>query len=115
MCIAGQLLTSQLNILPITVERNAYGRQVASFEEPIRITEKLNGKQTVENTIFIRAPVIRSLNDPEVEVVAMNSEEVVGVKKGNIIGTSFHPEITPSLTWHRAFLDCCVDVLQKSN
>lgn len=111
-----ELNVIQLGCLGITTRRNTYGRQDASFEGDILVTDRLfAGEQAcLERTAFIRAPGIVDIHDPEIEVIARLGNEIVGVKKGKKMATSFHPEITPSLRWHRAFLESCWSEVPKS-
>ena len=82
--------------LPVKVSRNAYGGQTHSFEASVDIS----GHH--ENVAFIRAPKI--LDSSRVEIVATLDSEPVAVRKGNIWGASFHPEITGSTVLHNLFL-----------
>jgi 5'-phosphate synthase pdxT subunit len=84
--------------LPITVERNAYGSQLESFEYEI---ETPIGRQQVA---FIRAPKIRSIDNPAVEVLAQLNGEPIAVRYGNVFGAAFHPELTGSVWLHELFL-----------
>ena len=62
--------------------------------------------------IFIRAPKIISVDNPEVKVLAeLGSEEAVAVQQGNIMATSFHPELTDDTRWHCYFLKMCINKL----
>jgi 5'-phosphate synthase pdxT subunit len=85
-------------ILPVTIARNAYGRQTDSFIEKIAIPV-LSGEPYTAT--FIRAPRIQAVG-PGVEVLAEASghgtSEPVMVQKGNLLGLSFHPELTPEDT-----------------
>jgi 5'-phosphate synthase pdxT subunit len=84
--------------LDITVRRNAFGRQVESFESEI----EFNGSPL--KAIFIRAPWVEE-SGPSVKVLASTSGHAVAVRQGNILATSFHPELTSDLTVHRYFFD----------
>lgn len=91
----------QLATLPVTVKRNAYGRQLGSFST---IT---NVKHIGEIPLrFIRAPYIESV-DPNVEILAEVDNHIVAVKFGRQIGLAFHPEITEDLSVHRYFISLC--------
>src|SRR5579884_4249373 len=89
-----------LGILDVEVNRNAFGRQGESFETDLLIP-KIGEKPY--HAVFIRAPVITSVGS-EVEVLARTEEGVVAVQQGNIIGTSFHPELSGDSRLHRYFL-----------
>ena len=84
--------------LPVSVERNAYGSQLESFEYEI------DTPSGAERVAFIRAPKIRSIDDPRVEVLADLNNEAIAVRFENLFGASFHPELTGSVWLHKQFL-----------
>lgn len=88
-----------LGVLHITVRRNAFGAQIHSFEDSVQMPS-LNLSVT---GVFIRAPIVTAVG-PEVEVLATYDEKVVAVRKGPIVGTSFHPELTDDASLHTWFL-----------
>lgn len=92
-------LTKPLGLLDVTVRRNAYGRQVDSFEEEIEI-EGIGRF----NAVFIRAPIIERVG-PGVRVMAYQDQHPVMVQEGNVLATSFHPELTDDPRVHRYFLE----------
>ncbi len=80
-----------LGILNVTVKRNGFGRQKESFEERVNVTW---GKRNAKITgVFIRAPRIIDM-EKDVSVIAKLSKEPVGVIQKNVIGISFHPELS---------------------
>lgn len=91
--------------LDVTVRRNAFGRQVDSFEEDLHVTGLPGGPV---RAVFIRAPWVED-HGPEVEVLAAvtvgDREHPVVVRHGPLLATSFHPEVTRDLRIHRTFLD----------
>lgn len=89
-----------LGLLDAVVERNAYGRQVDSFETEVA-APALGGRV---RAIFIRAPRIRAVG-PGVEVLARLGGEPVAVRQGRILALTFHPELTGESRIHAAFLD----------
>lgn len=91
----------RLGVLDATVRRNAFGRQVDSFETELSMPEV--GADTVP-AVFIRAPVIISVG-PEVRVLAEVKGQAVAVRQNNILATSFHPELTPDTRLHSYFLN----------
>ena len=97
----------RLGVLDATVRRNAFGRQVDSFEADLVIPEL--GPEPLP-AVFIRAPVILATG-PEVNILARvemdGAERAVAVRQGRILATSFHPELTPDTRFHRYFLDIC--------
>jgi 5'-phosphate synthase pdxT subunit len=89
-----------LGLVDIEVDRNAYGRQVASFEADLALageTEPLRG-------VFIRAPRVRRTG-PNVEILAEHDGEPVLVRDGRMLVASFHPELTEDSRVHELFLD----------
>ena len=99
---AGMILLDRehLGLVDLSVRRNAYGRQVASFEADLELsgeTEPLRG-------VFIRAPRVAATG-PEVEVLAELEGEPVLLRDGRFLVASFHPELTDDLRVHELFLD----------
>ncbi len=97
---------SSLDLLDIDVRRNAYGRQVFSFETFLTVP-CLNGTRKPADSfraIFIRAPRITRVG-PAVKVLASHNDEPVAVEKGNILGLCFHPELTRDSRFHAYFLE----------
>ena len=88
-----------LGILDITVERNAFGAQVHSFEDEISVA----GLDDPLTAVFIRAPIVRQFGKT-VEVLAEYQGHVVAVRQGSRIGTAFHPELTGDDRFHCWFL-----------
>jgi len=91
---------SHLGLVDIDVDRNAYGRQVASFEADLRFRDD----EKPLRGVFIRAPRVRDLGS-EVEVLAEHDGEPVLVRDGRFIVASFHPELTDDTRVHELFLD----------
>lgn len=90
----------RLAVMDITVERNAFGRQVDSFEADVDFAGVNSGPV---RAVFIRAPVIRSVGDG-VGVLAVHSGRIVAARQGNLLALAFHPELTDDLRIHRYFL-----------
>ena len=91
-----------LRLLDITVQRNAYGRQLDSFEADVEIPslgdEPLHG-------VFIRAPVVSEVG-PNVEVLARDADgRPIAVRQGRVMATAFHPELTSDRRLHRLLLE----------
>jgi len=99
---AGMILLdrSHLGVLDLEVERNAYGRQVASFEADL----SLDGDDRPLRGVFIRAPRVGDVG-PDVEVLAELDGEPVLLRDGRVIVASFHPELTDDTRVHERFLD----------
>ena len=94
--------TPALGLMDIKVRRNAFGRQVDSFETELEIHDI--GEEPYP-AVFIRAPFIEEY-DEDVEVLArLPDGTVVAVRQGNLLATAFHPELTEDLRFHRYFLD----------
>jgi 5'-phosphate synthase pdxT subunit len=97
--MAGQ---QSLGGLDIAVRRNAFGRQRESFEVDIDIAEL--GAPPV-HAVFIRAPVVEQVGDRASILGALEDGRVIAVEQGNLLGTSFHPEMTDDHRFHRRFYD----------
>lgn len=93
-----------LGLMDITVERNAFGRQVNSFEADLPVPT-LEEPDHPFPGVFIRAPWIERVG-PGVEVIARLPEEerIVAARQGHLLATAFHPELTPDPRFHRYFL-----------
>lgn len=93
--------------LAITVRRNAFGRQVQSFESDVDLGEIEGGPV---HAVFIRAPWVESVGD-QVKVLGavvppgLDEPKIIAVRQGNLLATAFHPEVTDDLRVHRRFLD----------
>ena len=92
--------------MDITVKRNAYGNQLDSFQTDINLPEISNKPIPL---IFIRAPYIEVAQE-HVEVLAKIDNNIVAAKQDNMLVTSFHPELTQDLSWHKYF---CNMILHK--
>lgn len=89
-----------LGAMDITVDRNAFGRQINSFETDLAIAEI--GDQPF-HAVFIRAPVVTAVEVP-VEVLArLDDGRIVAVRQGHLLATAFHPELTDDLRLHSYF------------
>jgi 5'-phosphate synthase pdxT subunit len=87
-----------LPLLDVTVKRNAFGRQLDSFEGEVRVP--VLGDTPVHG-VFIRAPVI-TRTGPGVDVLAtLDDGRIVAVREGNVIATAFHPELAGETRFHR--------------
>ncbi|MFB6079014.1 MAG: pyridoxal 5'-phosphate synthase glutaminase subunit PdxT [Halarchaeum sp.] len=84
-----------LDIVDATVDRNAFGRQVDSFEAPLDVA----GLAEPFPAVFIRAPLIDDVG-PDVDVLATWDDRPVAVRDGPVVGTSFHPELTADARVH---------------
>jgi 5'-phosphate synthase pdxT subunit len=93
----------RLGLMDLVVERNAFGRQIASFEAKLVIPE-IGAPEF--HAIFIRAPFISRVG-PEVQVLAALDEKILMARQGNQLAAAFHPELTKDLRIHRYFLKLC--------
>ncbi len=91
-----------LGLMDIGVHRNAFGRQIDSFEQDLDVP--CFGGQPF-HSVFIRAPAIFRLGEGVEVLSALPSGEPVAVEQGNLMATSFHPELTGDPRFHRHFLD----------
>ncbi len=89
-----------LGLLDAVVARNAFGRQVDSFEAALDVPTL--GPEPL-GAVFIRAPYVVEAG-PDVEVLARHDGKIVFVRQGNVLGTAFHPELTAEDRVHRFFL-----------
>ena len=86
--------------IDMTVRRNAFGRQVDSFENDI----DFRGLDGPAHAVFIRAPWVERVG-PDVEVLARSGDHIVAVRQGRVLATAFHPEITGDRRVHKLFVD----------
>jgi pyridoxal 5'-phosphate synthase pdxT subunit len=95
-----------LGLVDLTVDRNAYGRQVASFEADLALA----GEDRPLRGVFIRAPRVREAG-PEVEVLAEHEGRPVLARQGRFLVASFHPELTEDARVHELFLDAVEEAM----
>ncbi|MCV0412946.1 pyridoxal 5'-phosphate synthase glutaminase subunit PdxT [Nitrosarchaeum sp.] len=99
--VVGKTDQPLLDLLDIKLERNSFGRQKESFEANISMNSidipKFNG-------VFIRAPSVSDTGSG-VEVLSKFNEKIVAVKKGNMLGVAFHPELTEDVSLHKYFIN----------
>ena len=99
--IVGKTDQPLLDIFDIKLERNSFGRQKESFESDVTLDSihipKFNG-------VFIRAPSVSDVG-PDVEILSKFNDRIVAIKKGNVIGTAFHPELTEDTAIHKYFIN----------
>jgi 5'-phosphate synthase pdxT subunit len=95
-----------LGIMDITVERNAFGRQVDSFEADLDIAplNKATNTATPYHAVFIRAPIIESVKGRARVLSKLPDGRIVAAQEGRLLATSFHPELTPDTRFHKFFL-----------
>ncbi|WP_339322885.1 pyridoxal 5'-phosphate synthase glutaminase subunit PdxT [Paenibacillus sp. FSL W8-0194] len=91
---------AHLELMDITVARNAFGRQRESFETDLDV----KGINEPVRAVFIRAPLIRSVGD-QVDVLSSYNGEIVAARQGHLLASSFHPELTDDYRLHQYFVD----------
>jgi 5'-phosphate synthase pdxT subunit len=107
----------QLGVLDMVVRRNAFGRQVDSFEEDLDFRELPGGPV---HAVFIRAPWVESVADhvevlatvPETEVAGVAAGKIVAVRQGPVLATAFHPELTGDGRVHEFFVRMVRDSIE---
>lgn len=102
-----------LGLMDITVDRNAYGRQIASFETELDIPalETVSSSKAPFNGVFIRAPLISSVGKDAETLAKLPDGRVVAAQQGHLLATAFHPELTEDDRVHRYFIHL---VLEKT-
>jgi len=111
---AGAILLSQdahrsqplLELMDITVDRNAFGRQIASFETDLDIPalESISPESKPFHGVFIRAPLITSVEGDGKILSSLPDGRVVAAQQGHLLATAFHPELTDDDRMHRYFI-----------
>lgn len=97
-----------LRLMDMTVARNAFGRQRESFETDLDV----KGIDTPLRAVFIRAPLIKEVG-PEVDVLSTYKGEIVTARQGNLLASSYHPELTDDFRLHGYFLDMAKEAAAK--
>lgn len=102
-----------LGLMDITIQRNAFGRQVESFEAALNVPAlspfNSNGSNPPYHAVFIRAPLIAEAG-PGVDICAsLPDGRIVAARQGKLLATSFHPELTEDDRFHRWFLELAKD------
>jgi 5'-phosphate synthase pdxT subunit len=95
-----------LGLMDIKVERNAFGRQLDSFEADLDIPElkQVTGTVNPYHAIFIRAPIIESVSGDTKVLSTVPDGRIVAAQQGHLLATSFHPELTDDTRFHEYFL-----------
>jgi 5'-phosphate synthase pdxT subunit len=96
-----------LELMDIVVERNAFGRQVDSFEVDLNVPALANVDKENKpyHAVFIRAPLIESVNG-KVEILAkLTNGKIVAAREGRLLATAFHPELTLDDRFHQLFME----------
>lgn len=95
-----------LGLMDIRVERNAFGRQIASFEIDLNVPELagLEDGDRPYHAVFIRAPLIESVHGEAKVIATLEDGRIVAAQQGHLLATAFHPELTGDDRFHRYFL-----------
>lgn len=95
-----------LGLMDIKVKRNAFGRQIDSFETDLEIDElyKATGTEHPYHAVFIRAPIIESVGGSARILSALEDGRIVAAQQGHLLATSFHPELTDDTRFHEYFI-----------
>jgi pyridoxal 5'-phosphate synthase pdxT subunit len=103
--VVGETKQKLFGVLDVVIERNAFGRQHESFEVDLDIP--ILGKELFRG-IFIRSPIINNVGE-NVNILTKLNDKIVAVKQNNIIGTSFHPELSTDRRLHELFIKDSVE------
>lgn len=103
-----------LGIMDIVVERNAFGRQVDSFEVGLEVSAFTNGDTRAFPAIFIRAPKLVAAHGAAQVIARLADGTAVAAQEGHWLVTSFHPELTNDSRFHRYFLQLIADSTIKN-
>ncbi len=95
-----------LQVMDIGVRRNAFGRQIDSFEQDLDIAGL---EPDPFHAIFIRAPVVIRVGQQVKTLATLSNGQAVAVRQGNLMATAFHPELTDDTRLHQYFLDLAAD------
>lgn len=95
-----------LGLMDIKVQRNAFGRQIDSFETDLEIDElmKATGTEHPYHAVFIRAPIIESVSGDAKILSQLKDGRIVAAQEGHLLATSFHPELTADTRFHEYFI-----------
>lgn len=95
-----------LGLMDIKVQRNAFGRQVDSFETDLKIDElfKATGTEHPYHAVFIRAPIIESVHGKARVLSTLEDGRIIAAQEGHLLATSFHPELTNDTRFHEYFI-----------
>jgi 5'-phosphate synthase pdxT subunit len=95
-----------LGLMDIKVQRNAFGRQIDSFETDLDIPElkQTTGSDAPYHAVFIRAPIIESVSGDAKILASVSDGRIVAAQQGHLLATSFHPELTNDTRFHEYFL-----------
>jgi 5'-phosphate synthase pdxT subunit len=100
---------SPIGVMDMSVERNAFGRQIDSFEADLAVTG-LDGSPL--HAIFIRAPIITAVRDGVEAIARLDDGRIVAARQGRLLATCFHPELTDDRRMHALFASMVAEAAQ---
>jgi 5'-phosphate synthase pdxT subunit len=100
----------RIGLMDLAVQRNAFGRQLESFELDL----PFEGLEQPIHAVFIRAPLVERLGEHARPLASLPDGRVVAARQGNLVATAFHPELTPDTSLHRWFLGLCAEPAQPA-
>jgi 5'-phosphate synthase pdxT subunit len=95
---------ARIGLMDMTVHRNAFGRQIDSFETDLEFV----GLPRPIHAVFIRAPLVERLGPAAEALATLPDGRVVAARQGRLLATAFHPELTPDTSLHGWFLESCL-------
>ncbi len=107
--IVGGEPDGRIGLMDLTVQRNAFGRQIDSFEVDLPFA----GLAHPIHAVFIRAPTIQRLGDAAEALATLPDGRVVAARQGNLLATAFHPELTPDVSLHAYFIARCREAARE--
>ena len=101
-----------LGVMDISVERNAFGRQIDSFEVRLQVPVLSNGNSLPFPAVFIRAPILRTVDEEAGAITLARLEDgtAVAARQGRWLVTAFHPELSDDLRVHRFFIESAAPI-----
>ena len=93
----------RIGLMDLSVQRNAFGRQIDSFETELQF----KGLDQPLHAVFIRAPTVQRLGAEAEALATLPDGRVVAARQGNLLATAFHPELTPDTRLHGYFIEAC--------
>jgi len=101
--IVGGEPDGRIGLMDLTAQRNAFGRQVDSFEVDLAF----EGLDRPIHAVFIRAPLVQRVGAAAKPLAILEDGRVVAARQGNLLATAFHPELTPDTRLHAWFINIC--------
>jgi pyridoxal 5'-phosphate synthase pdxT subunit len=102
--IVGGEPDGRIGLMDLTVQRNAFGRQIDSFETELDFA----GLDQPIHAVFIRAPLVERLGPRAEALATLPDGRVVAARQGHLLATAFHPELTPDTRLHALFIESCI-------